>query len=343
MPSREKIAQALQGFSEGVAGRGAQFIKGLDADRQQALLQDAFSVQGKINNNDLAGARDILQDRVDTIAQLGGDDTDTLGVLRKLEAGDVQGALSDVSTVVEFGREQGLLKGDLRTAKQREFEDMSAEFSPEDVTQARRIQAGLDPRAVGSSAATIAATPGQTDEVARSEAIIAGQRAGAVEGAQLTAQLQLEPQVSLAVQNAISNATANAEATAQNRNNTTALELYDVAMKGVSEAFGNVHAGPIIGLMPAMTANAQIADGAVAAMAPVLKQLFRAAGEGVFTDKDQELLLGMIPSRQTLPEARGPLLENIDAIVRVKLGQVPGSAVTPSQTFTFNPQTGQIE
>ena len=55
-------------------------------------------------------------------------------------------------------------------------------------------------------------------------------------------------------------------------------------------------------------------------MAPVLKQLFRVAGEGVFTDRDQALLLAMIPTRATRPEARNKQIQNIDNIVKAKLG-----------------------
>ena len=39
--------------------------------------------------------------------------------------------------------------------------------------------------------------------------------------------------------------------------------------------------GPIVWLVPALTTEQQTADGAVAIMAPVLKQMFRASGEGV--------------------------------------------------------------
>jgi hypothetical protein len=60
-----------------------------------------------------------------------------------------------------------------------------------------------------------------------------------------------------------------------------------------------------------------VAEGAVAAIAPVLKQLFRVAGEGVFTDRDQQLLLDMVPKRTDFPQAREAKLANIDKIVFV--------------------------
>lgn len=103
--------------------------------------------------------------------------------------------------------------------------------------------------------------------------------------------------------------------------NDRSFNLYDTAMSGVSEGLGSSMTGPLAGRLPAVTAGQQIAEGGVAAIAPVLKQLFRSAGEGTFTDKDQELLLAMIPTRTDLPEARDWKIENIDRIVREKLGQ----------------------
>ena len=79
--------------------------------------------------------------------------------------------------------------------------------------------------------------------------------------------------------------------------------------------------GPFVGRAMPMTAAQQTAEGGVSAMAPVLKQLFRVAGEGVFTDKDQALLLDMVPTRVDLPEARENKIKNIDAIVKAKLGR----------------------
>jgi hypothetical protein len=74
-------------------------------------------------------------------------------------------------------------------------------------------------------------------------------------------------------------------------------------------------------------------------MAPVLKQLFRVAGEGVFTDRDQALLLQMIPTRTTRPEARAAQIENIDKIVKAKLGMNPG--MVGSEEPSSLPQVGQ--
>lgn len=99
-----------------------------------------------------------------------------------------------------------------------------------------------------------------------------------------------------------------------------AMDLYETARDGLLSGLEGSKTGPFSGRLPAITAAQQTAEGGVAAMAPVLKQLFRVAGEGVFTDKDQELLINMVPTRKDAPEARKAKIENIDNIVKAKLG-----------------------
>jgi len=96
--------------------------------------------------------------------------------------------------------------------------------------------------------------------------------------------------------------------------------MYKQARTGLIGALQNTTTGPISGRMPAYTVEQQIAEGGVAAMAPVLKQIFRVAGEGTFTDKDQELLLKMVPTRADREDARAAKITNIDRIIRAKLG-----------------------
>ena len=159
--------------------------------------------------------------------------------------------------------------------------------------------------------------------LADEQAEAAALQAAAVETSKLSAQLKLKPEIDAAAKTAVARATLSADAAKENRSNQRVLQIYDVAVTSLAEALGDTFTGPVAGLMPAITANQQIADGAVAAIAPVLKQLFRAAGEGIFTDKDQELLLKMVPTRTDLPDARAAKLLNIDAIVRAKLAPLP--------------------
>lgn len=120
---------------------------------------------------------------------------------------------------------------------------------------------------------------------------------------------------------------------------------YQAAISGLRSGLANSATGPLAGRLPALTANQQIAEGSVAALAPVLKQLFRAAGEGTFTDRDQALLLEMVPTRTDLPAAREAKLQNIDNIVRAKLGQggIYGAAPADAPQSNAIPAPGHTE
>lgn len=151
--------------------------------------------------------------------------------------------------------------------------------------------------------------------------------AAAVERAKIEAQqaasaeqTRIEADRAAKVEAAKTSATLGAERQESQRGMDRAYTLYDTARQGLESALSGTPTNPLSGRLPAVTAAAQTAEGSIAAMAPVLKQLFRQAGEGVFTDKDQALLMQMLPTREDHPEARRAKLANIDAIVRSKLG-----------------------
>ena len=106
----------------------------------------------------------------------------------------------------------------------------------------------------------------------------------------------------------------------ESRQNKTAYNVFATGMGQVLSALEKTTTGPLIGRLPAVTGSAQSADKAIAAMAPILKSMFRTAGEGAFSDKDQELLLAMIPTREDSKEAIINSALMIDSIVRAKLG-----------------------
>lgn len=127
-------------------------------------------------------------------------------------------------------------------------------------------------------------------------------------------------------------AKAAAGAAETERSNTAAYSAYDSGMRALAESLGKTTTGPVAGLLPAFSDDQRIADGAIAAMAPILKQMFRSAGEGTFTDNDQKLLMDMIPTRQDGPAVQKAKFRNIDAIVRAKLGvSEDGTPVAPPQ------------
>lgn len=175
--------------------------------------------------------------------------------------------------------------------------------------------------------------------------IFAGRRpedeAAAVESAKLGVQQQFLPQelamrTNAALQQDMGKAQVAAQTEQANtaRSNGSAARVYEQGMSGVYQGMQGTSTGPVVGRLPAMTTEQQIAQGSVAAMAPVLKQMFRVAGEGTFTDKDQDLLMQMVPTRTDTPEAREAKMANVDNIVRAKLNMPPPTKAT-------NPQTGE--
>ena len=91
----------------------------------------------------------------------------------------------------------------------------------------------------------------------------------------------------------VKNSLSTKETTAAYNSNEKALNVYESAVSGLTSALAGTVTGPVVGYLPALTSDAQLADAAVAMMAPVLKQIFRAAGEGSFSDGDQKLLIDM--------------------------------------------------
>lgn len=115
--------------------------------------------------------------------------------------------------------------------------------------------------------------------------------------------------------------------------NNRAFNAYNVGMSNVLKQFEGTETGPIVGRIPAFTEEQQKASGAEAAILPILKSLFRSAGEGVFTDKDQDLLIAMAPTRADRPAARISKINNINQIVAAKLGLPPSALIPePGQT-----------
>lgn len=303
-------------------------LQGLDPVSQQdiAASQQRMDIAQQQQEQD---ARDLIADVAYLSSEMNPEQKQVLlTALGKMGVDFNELTPEELTSMESLGRDRR--KGLLGT-EGRNFESMTKGLSPEEKEQAKRIKLGLSPRAVGSAAQTIAET-GVTEDVAESEAAITGAKESAKETSKLKVQFDLKPQVESAVKDAVAGATARAEIAKTNRSNAKAMEVYEVAMSGLNDALGGTYTGPIVGLVPAMTANQQIATGAVAAMAPVLKQLFRSAGEGTFTDSDQRLLLDMVPTRKDLPEARASKIRNIDAIVRAKLSAQEESPKEPRPT-----------
>lgn len=187
-------------------------------------------------------------------------------------------------------------------AEQQAFENLIADMSPDDQEKARRIKAGLDPRA-GSQFAL-----GLEELFARAAAQAGGSEAGKSEQEKKALQVQ----------------------------NDKTWKIWQTAISSLEESLGNTATGRVVGLLPAITSNQQIADQSIAIMAPVLKNIFRESGEGVFTDKDQQILIDMIPDRGANPDTVAYAIKMINDIVAAKLNQQIQVEIVPNRSSTPN-------
>lgn len=95
-------------------------------------------------------------------------------------------------------------------------------------------------------------------------------------------------------------------------------------MNDLASAFENLGAaeqGIVAGRAPAVTSEAQTVEGSIKNMSSLLKEVTRGAGEGTFTDRDQEILNQMLPTRTDTPDARRNKMRQIMNIVDIKMGK----------------------
>jgi len=122
----------------------------------------------------------------------------------------------------------------------------------------------------------------------------------------------------------------------QNQDNYAAFAK---SLKDLGSAMGATTTGPGLGWLPAITSGQQLVESSRRILSPQLKDLFRKAGEGVFTNADQLVLEGLIPDRNTSPDVAKKNIQMIDYLVRIKLGIPidPGSGAAgaaPPEGFT---------
>ena len=306
----------------------------------RAAAPDANQMLALINAGQPDRARQLLVGRINMLKEQGRDPSDSEAVLQAFDAGDIDGVKSELGTVVENATRLGVFGLDTKgkPAGVQEWEYYS-QLSPEQRAQYREMQRGYaDPLELAAGRAGI--NIGEYQSKRAIEAQTAPSIAAGTEAARLAAQQDALPQVEGAVTSARETAKSNVE-NAQTRNKSNrAFYVYNAGIQRLKAALEKTTTGPIVGRLPAFTAEAQTAEGAQKIMLPVLKDMFRTAGEGVFTDKDQETLANMLPNRTDEPEAAAAKLEAIDAIVKAKLGI--GEAA-PAQGQSETPKTPSIE
>ena len=247
----------------------------------------------------------------------------------KYSYGENSGSSTDLGTFVEY-EAQRIRQEEGREPTPRELQEAGLRFKRAQVDE---VLATTSAKRTTEKETDLRYNPAIRAAETSAQLGVEGQMRPGIEGnvtqakthAELKAKTELEPGLESAIDTAKSEAAYIATNKTEKKGNDKAWNVYNGAMENLSTSLGGTTTGPFVGLIPSITTNQQIAEGAVAVMAPVLKQMFRSAGEGIFTDKDQELLMKMVPTRKDLPEAREAKIKAIDLVVRAKLGKQESS------------------
>lgn len=335
------IGTALTGTAMGIQGRGAEFAQSLEAqrqaetDRQNQAAQTMLKNRAIINRVTLdsieAGnpqqAFNVISDVISSGELQGKDKEDALSLATALRLG-IEGDKSQFKNIIDTLTpmdKENVLRGFVpERAAPKEEEALSkavqsSEILPDGTAIAVLKNSQTVVRDAEGNELTGKARANAIKKAREFGAYAQGDRAAQRELGKLQSQFKLAPKVKSAVEASVLAARQNAARFEDERSNEKAMSVYEAATEGLLTALEQTTTGPGAGFIPAITANQQIADGAVAAMAPTLKQLFRSAGEGNFTDADQALLMQMVPTRKDSREAALAKMANIDTIVRAKL------------------------
>jgi hypothetical protein len=366
--------ELLQGIGAGFSGQGTQYMQAKaqaeflnDERRRKAMIRDFATVYSLGQAGQWDTAARLLQNRIGDVQRLGGDPKDTMALYEHIaDPAKREAGMAELGAFIQAG----VLAGDIDAGRgnspsqfsgmnmmtdgQRMFmvtgvnDPNTGQVSPSVVAVDGSGVAPQGPlQLVNNIGLTANQIPGQKGAEAYATADARGnagyQWAGPTASAEAQARANVEaataPKIAADTTAAQEEAKADVERKIAQRGNAVAFDAYQQAMNNIRASFGKTNTGPVAGRMPAVTAGQQTAEGAVAAAAPVLKQLFRSAGEGVFTDKDQQLLIDMLPKRTDHPEVVESKLQMVDAVVAAKLNMGNPQAQTLEGPVTVPRET----
>ena len=288
-----------------------------DIQATNSLIKDARAGLDLLGRGDTQGFIAFADNRLAALSRMGANTQQTQAIRDMVASGDINGAISRLSALtasVDQAKNMG------PTGAMRERDALLEQAKSEDklIRETAEIALGYRARPVGSAMTTLA-SGSQEDKAAFTD--LTEQVGYSKNKGKLLAEFKLKPEVAKAVQLATLQAKDAADLSIENRSNDKALGVYEASIDTVRSAFDKASTGPIAGWFAAMGANNQMAKASVAMMGPLMKDIFRSAGEGTFTDGDQALLMSMLPSTSDKREAVAFKLEFMDKIIRSKLAE----------------------
>lgn len=286
-----------------------------DKDALNRLYTDAKTALSIYEDYGVEGVISFGENRIQGLKSMFADTQDTERVLNFFKTGNIEEGVANLkATISAFDQAKSMGP----TGAMRERNSLLNDLNSDDpnVRRSAKVALKLIAAPVGSAMTTLSggseedqdAFTDLTEDVDYSKA-----------KGKLKAEFKFKPEVAAAVQLATLQAKDAADLSVENRGNNRALAVYETSIDTVRSAFDKASTGPIAGWFTAMGASNQMAKASVAMMGPLMKDIFRSAGEGTFTDGDQALLMSMLPSTSDKPEAVAFKLEFMDKIIRSKL------------------------
>lgn len=237
-PIRQQILEQQAQQQQLVAQQAQQQQALADQDRVIGSIANSYSgVKSLVDSGKFNEAADALEANREVLRQSGVTNfNDTDEAITAFRSNDPK-AINRIKLLgeqaIQLATDRGIGEDGL-TTEERTFESLTAGFSAEDKEKARKIRAGISPRAVGSAAQTTAET-GKTDIVAKSQAQIAAEKAAAVETAKLDVQKELLPSIRADIKAAEKEAQSKGEAASE-------LSSAKAAMPGLRTVVSNLKA-----------------------------------------------------------------------------------------------------
>jgi hypothetical protein len=166
-------------------------------------------------------------------------------------------------------------------------------------------------------------------------------------------KLKMEPETQRRVATAKAEVSDMFKVAAGNRDKSKTYQVYQAAMGRMTDAFGLAFTGPGMDWLPLVTANRQKVVATINVMRPIIKKAIRGPGEGPFTDNDQAVLDGMMPTLGDHDEVvafKIGLINNymageaapLSPVTAESIGQTTGPTPT-GRRLKYNPASGRLE
>jgi hypothetical protein len=159
------------------ANKTMSTFQSLGEDRKKAYFDDMVTGKAMLMSGDLSGFGKFQENRLQNLKRLESEDTaGTEMIIDKFNQGDIQGLIKGYDSGINAGIQLGYIKSNTpkvsaKTAGQREFESLTGGLTGEQIKQARLIELGLSPRAVGSAVQTIT-DKGIAEQIGKTKATI---------------------------------------------------------------------------------------------------------------------------------------------------------------------------